>query len=424
MATLSLLIAWPSEVFAQYLQTYLPGDVAGYQAEPGVTVASRLRPMYDPPGIRLNDFMLNPALTETMGYNSNVSGLQPAKGSWFVRTTPTVELNSNWSRDRLDASIGADSFQYLNTPDQNYTNWNLGLRGGYTIGENDLTVRYAHRFVHQVATDLGTVSSSTPIPYSFDDLRAEYTFQDGRFSFTPRGSVQFYQFGDATQFGQKISQQYQNRVVLDAGLVTRYALTDLHRLVLVIDGVDAHYTQPQVGQPSNDSKSFLVLGGIEYQASAVWRYLLLIGGEIRDFAAPQYPTHTAPIAEGSVIWSPSARTTVTGVLSRTIEDASAQGSSGYTYTAARLIVDHEYLHNLLLRGLVGVQSATYLQDGGTQSSVTIGAGAQWLINRNVRFVTDISYTDQTGGQNSASTNPFQRSGFTGAVISFGFRVAL
>jgi hypothetical protein len=182
-----------------------------------------------------------------------------------------------------------------------------------------------------------------------------------------------------------------------------------------------------VGKPTNSSKSFLALGGIDYQASGIWRYRLLVGIETRTFDSSRFSTHTAPIVEGSVIWTPTGLTTVTGLVSRTIEDPASAGTGSYTYTRAGLVVDHEYLRNVLLQGRIGFEAAEYLNGGGTQTNITVGAGVKWLLNRNVRLSLDYLYTSQQGTATGVAGTPafgtFQGS-FVRNVALLTLRLAL
>src|SRR5262249_59855383 len=112
------------------------------------------------------------------------------------------------------------------------------------------------------------------------------------------------------------------------------------------------------------------------------------GGEVREFQSPTFPTHTAPIAEGQVIWQPTELTTVTGALSRLIEDPQSAGTNGYVLTTAHMAVDHELRRDIILHGAIGAQYAQFLQ-GSAQTNLTTDISAAWLINRNMRL--SISY---------------------------------
>jgi hypothetical protein len=396
-------LAWPAAARAQYIDQYFPAAVPGYQDQSGVTVTSRARPDFEPLGIHVGDFLLHANLGESFGYNSNVAGFSNTPGSWLVTTSPSVSINSDWGRNQLSAALSADSTQYLSTPAQNYTNWAATIGGSYLIGEESLVAGYSHLSLHEAPNSIGSPLSTTPIPYTVDDGRIYYTFDAGRFSFIPRIDVQFYQYGNAMLLNVPVSQTYDNRIVSTGGLETRYNLTDQHRIVFVVQGINAQYTDIPAGQPTSNSQSVLALGGIDYQATGPWRYRVLVGVERRAFTAQQFPTHTGPVAEASVIWTPTGLTTVTGVLSHTIEDAQQPGTAGYTYTRANLEVDHEYLRNVLLQASAGYQAADYIQTGQTQTSYTLGTGAQWLINRRMRLGLTYAFTQQTGLSNTTYT---------------------
>ena len=57
-------------------------------------------------------------------------------------------------------------------------------------------------------------------------------------------------------------------------------------------------------------------------------------------------------------------TTVTATLTRSIEDAAQEGIVGYTYTRARLVLDHEYLRNVLLQASASVQPLITCRQAG------------------------------------------------------------
>jgi hypothetical protein len=192
-------------------------------------------------------------------------------------------------------------------------------------------------------------------------------------------------------------------------------MSDVGSLLVVLQAVNNHFPNRQPGQPSNDSNSFLAAGGGEYQATGPIRYRLLAGVEVRSYNATQYSTTTAPIVQGSVTWSPTGLTTLTGTLTRAVEEPLTAGTSGFVLTSANLVLDHELMRNILLQGRAGGQYAQYLQ-GGTQTNLTAGGGVTWLLNRNARvsleydFVkqSGISQTSATGNLNTLTTGQFDQ----------------
>ena len=207
--------------------------------------------------------------------------------------------------------------------------------------------------------------------------------------------------------GAPASQNYRDRNVLAGGVTARYEIMPLQNALLVLRGTATNYLTPQAGQPTRNSTGALVLVGLSDDRDAFWRYRLLLGWEERQFAASAYPAHNAPVAEAELIWAPNGMTTVTGTLTRSIEDAAQEGESGYTYTAGKLTIDHEYARDILLQATGGVQQADFLQ-GARQRALLFGLGVTWLVDRRTRVSATYSYNDQQGG-GVGTSGPFSRS---------------
>jgi hypothetical protein len=398
VVAIGLVPAFGHSAKAQYINSYFPTGVPGYNENEGVTVLSRERPLYTAPGVNVGSFIVKPQVTESFGYDSDPSGLVNGGSSTLLRTSPSLAVNSNWSTNSLGLSLSADNYHYFDLPQQDYTNWTASVGGGYTIGRSQLTVGYSHLSLFQTATDIGAVQSAIPLHYAVDDVRSGYTFDLGRISLSPSVDVQRYNFDNATILNQTVSQSYRDRYVFTGGVTARYFLSDQRSLMFVVQGLDASYTDEPANQPTNDSTGVLALGGIDYQAEGPWTYRLLAGVEERSFSASQYATRVAPIVAANVVWTPTGLTTVTGIVSRTIESPNAEGNSGYTYTNARLVIDHELYRNILLQGRGGFQVAEYLQSSNSQTAYTFGASANWLLNRNVRLSLDYNHYQLSGSQ--------------------------
>lgn len=385
---------------AQFVESYFPTGTPGFDREQGVTVLSRLRPLYEEPGVRLGPYTVNARLDESVGYDSNITGVSGGPSSGFVRTSPSISANSNWSRNRFGIAASMDNYSYFSAAKQNYTNYSASIGGGYTIGRHDLNVGYSHLRQHQLGTDIGTVATTTPLAYDVDAVRADYTIEAGRFSFVPNLDVRLFQFGSASVVGLPTNQNFRDRTVVIGGVTTRYQLSDQRGILVVLQGINSHYIRPQDQQISNNSKSVLLLAGIDYQATGLWRYRILGGVEVRDFAASQYGTRAAPVAEANVIYTPTGLTTLTGFVRRQIEDPQSEGIAGYTFTTTGLVVDHEFRRNILLQGRGSFQAAEYFQGTGTTTSYSLGGGANWLVNRRVRLSADYDFTQQSGPGNA------------------------
>ncbi len=273
-------------VRAELLSNYFPAGVPGYGTAPGVTVASRERSDFDPPGLRAGDFLLYPQWVEGLGYDDNVLGSSEARqGSWLISTRPSLLIGSDWSRDRLGGYIGADDERYLDQPRQSYTNWTASLGGALSVGRDELTVAVAHFDLHQARTDLDALPSDEPVAYSVDDVRLGYTIALDRFSITPSLAFSEYRYAATTILGVPASQAYRDRNVLQGAVTTRYEMSPQRDLLLVTRVLGQNYVAPQPGVPTLDSTSYQVLAGIDDDTDAVWRYRVLFGPSVRRSTA-------------------------------------------------------------------------------------------------------------------------------------------
>lgn len=369
---------------AQVLSTLFPEGVPGYGTQPGVTVLSRRHPELDPLGLRAGAFRVLPRLEESFGYDDNVLGGSPKHGSWTLSTRPSVLVGSDWSRHAFAAYVSLNNTVYPNLPAQNRTDGTVFAGGTIEIGRDRLTLSASHISTHQDRTQLDALPTDSPVAVSIQDARAAYELRSGAWTWTPNVQASHWHYGGTTIQGVPVSQSYRDRNVLQGGLTVRYEFAPQRNLVLVTRGIGQRYTQPTPGQPSSDSSGVQVLVGLDYDDEAVWRYRLLVGGETRWFANPAYRSHSGIIAEAEAIWTPTGMTTVRGSLSRGFQDAAQEGVSGYTYTTARLRIDHELTRQVILSATGGLQFASYFQ-GGRQWGYGLGAGVTWVMNRSVRF---------------------------------------
>lgn len=382
---------------AQLMDAYFPAGVPGFGVMPGVTVLSRARPEYVPPGIRVDGLLLHPSLQQDFGYDSNVLGGPGSAGSWELGTHPELGVASDWSGSAIGGVLGLDDTRYLEAPRQSRTDGTAAFGGTLAVGRGELTLAAAHLALHEDRTALDALPSDTPIPFTLDDGRASATLVLDRLALTPNLELSRYQYGNTTILGATANQSYRDRDVVQGGVTARYEVMPLLNALVVLRALGTDYVSPQPGQPSRDSHGTLLLVGLSDDSDAVWRYRLLLGWEQRRFAGSAYQAHDAPVAEGQVIWTPTGMITLTATLTRRIEDAAQEGEVGYTYTAAKLTVDEELRRNVLLQATGGWQRADFLQGGGRQTAWLLGVGVTWLVNRQARVSATYAFADQQGG---------------------------
>jgi hypothetical protein len=388
---------------AQLLTSLFPEGVPGYGADPGVTVRSRARPTFDPLGIRAGSVMIRPMLGLSTGFDDNIFGGPIHRGAWEIATRPSVLMGTETSAGSSGVFLSADDVRYLSQPSQNRTDASAFTGGTINIGRDKLTLGLGYLARHEDRTALDALPSDRPVAFKVANARASYARQFGRFTVTPSIDLNRWRFDNTTILGVPVSESSRDRTTAQAGVTIRYAWMPRRDLLLVTRVLDTHYDYPVTGAVSNNSTSWQMLAGVDYDDNTVWRYRLLGGVDYRQAASAVVGSETTGIAEAEVTWSPSGMTTVRATASRGIEDAAQTGLFNYTYTSAQITLDHEWSRDLLLNASAAVREASFNRTGGRQLGVAFGAGATWLINRDLRLSLTYDFADVRNAHLPAGT---------------------
>jgi hypothetical protein len=378
---------------AQLLSSFFPEGVPGYGTGQGVTVQSRARPEFDPLGIRAGTLTFRPLLGESVGYDDNIFGGPGHRGAWQIGTHPSFLMATDGSGGSAAAYVSADDFRYLGQPSQNRTDGAAFLGGTIPIGRDKITLGGFWLARHEDRTALDALPSDRPVAFTVFNLRASYAAEFGRFTATPSIEFNRWRFDNTTILGAPVSEAARDRTTTRTGVTLGYGWMTGRNVLWVNRVLTTHYDEPSAGAPSNNSTAWQSLLGVDYDDDTVWRYRLLGGVEHRQAASPLVASQTTGIAEAEISWSPTGMTTLHASASRGIEDAAQTGLSSYTYTSARLSLDHEYLRNVLLNASATVRHASFNQTGGQQLGVAFGVGATWLINRDLRLSLTYDFSD-------------------------------
>jgi hypothetical protein len=404
---LLIAVATIGSARAQLLNTYIPSSLAGFDVAPGVTVTSRLHPEYDPLTIRLGDWVIEPRATQGIGYDDNVLGTANKQGSLLIDTEGSLRTTYDSSGNHLEFGANVDRFGYPDLPNQSYTNWSAGGGWSYELDrDNVLGVGYTHFGLDQNPVGIGAIGLVQPVPYHVDAATLSYKAVRGPWTFVPLFNFAATRFDSSADSGVNLGVAGLDRNVETGSLETFYEFAPGRSVVLVVRGTTAQYLQ---GQPRPNYDDVSALTGLDIDLTGLLRFRGLIGYETRDYHNSAFQNHAAPVLEGTFIWTPTGLTTVTASVLRRIEDANESIQTGYTYTQASLVVDHEYLRNVLLQGRVWVDNANYLQTNDTQTLYGIGMSVTYILNRNLRLTASYDFTGAV--QNAPLASDYNRNVF-------------
>jgi hypothetical protein len=392
----------PVAARAQLLERYEPTGVPGYPDWFTDGVQPTPETGYEPLPVKLGAVQVDPSLSESVGYDSNVLNSSHPIGSATVESAGGVHVGTDWARNAIDVSITADDMRYLDAAPQSYTDWTASAGGRWDIGEDNATLAFSHANIVSLPTEIGTFGFFQPLATVIEDGRGSYQMHFGKISITPSFDIASYtNSGGGTSEAQV---RGDDRIAYTATLSLGYALSSAASLVLIGSDTQARFTYTAPGTPELNYGDASVLAGIDIHPEGVLRYRALIGYEQLDYTAPNLSGVSAPAAELDAVWQPTQLTTLTGRVTQSLQNSPGATTGTYTYTAVHARIDHAYLRNLILDGSIDYQAGDFTNSSERQSVFSASAGARWQLNRGLALAVNETFQSlQASGGISRST---------------------
>lgn len=403
---------------AQVIETYFqPLGLGAGGIEPDLTQIQTLDE-YSPPGIRYRSFQVSGDARESFGYDTNVDNLPGGHASPVIESAGSLAVVSDWTQHQVHAALTVDDSRYPQRGIQDRTNWTANLGGIYEFGRDKLGLAYTHLDLVQTPTDIGAIVTTQPIPYQVDTLDLSYTVMThSPISFIPEVVVTQYHFDPVSDGQTGDDQSYRNRVVLTESLTSRYEAAPGRSLLLVVQGTEIRYQDNLLGLPGRDANGGSALVGVDLGSTGPIQIRALAGYQLRKYRSGAYGSLSSPIVEVEIGWLPTRLTNVSLAIRTGIEDSAVESVVSYTYTSAKLAVQHQYQRNIILGAYAQVQDANYpstpllLQNTALnqaqldQSIYSVGCSASLLINRHLRLTANYDFSDQNAvGTGRFTTN--------------------
>jgi hypothetical protein len=420
-------VAMAGKARAQLVDEYFPGAIPGYQANLGGSVVNRIESQGQPLGVAVGDFIIRPEVSVSGGYNSNVLG-SPGTSSPELNTGAGLRVNSDWGRDAVGASVNVNEHQYFDLPIANYTDWGAALGGTLSLGNDALSAGYSHQLRFLSAEDLGVIGVVSPVPYSEDDFRVSYYKLFSRFSLTPSFEYENFTFGQSSG-AETISFNGLNHHTEIGALTGQYAISPGNALIAIVRGTAAQFN-PVAGTTSNNYNDVAGFLGLDYESGSTLQYRALLGAESRSFTASNLPTVSTPTFELDAMWEPTEVDTVTGIVSRELNDPASPFASNQTITRTRLQLDHQLRDNVFIRG--SAEFAESVSPSNTldfstlnDQQVNLGARLLWEVTRHLNATLSYGFSNghSTGGIDTLSPETSSNSSsFTSNSIVLGISI--
>jgi hypothetical protein len=352
---------------------------------PGDTVKSRVRPDYDPAGIRAGAFFIYPKAILTELYRDNVFYEDSDEKSDFAtEIAPSVEIRSNWDNHALNVYGALEVGRYLDYTSEDYADGRAGFDGRIDI-QRDLNVSGGvdYRRLHEPRSSPDQVGAAEPVEYDVYGPQARLTKRFNRLSVQIGGSATEYDYDDAPATGGgTFDTDDRDRREIEGTARVGYEFAGRYEgFVRGTLNERSYDSTPDSSGVNRDSNGWELAGGITIDFGGITFADIYAGYLSQEYDDPGLPTIDGPSFGANVTWNVTQLTTVTFEASRTIEETTLSGAAGALSSDAQLTVDHELLRNLIVSAGARFNYIDYEGISREDDIAGLGLGATYLINR-------------------------------------------
>ena len=225
-----------------------------------------------------------------------------------------------------------------------------------------------------------------------------------RLSFRLDGNFDAYRYNNSsTNSGVTLHEALRNYDDKRVALKTGYELAPL-RQVYVLGAYDwrAYQSVPDITGFDRNSTGYLAALGAVYDITGIVFADVFAGYREQDYRDPRLAPIKGPTGRVKLTWNVTRLTTITGALTRTVEESDIANASGYFATRGELHADHELLRNLLLNATAGYERDTFKGIGRTDDYYFAGVSARYLIDHNFWVSGGYNYTNRSSNQTGLS----------------------
>ena len=342
---------------------------------------------YAPTGIQVGAFVLKPSLDSQAGYATNPDQTAGTnKGSRLLREDAGLQVDSVWPRHAFSATLRGGYSDYLDAPNASRPDAE-GLARLRLDVLRDTVVDISGTgklSTQQSGIEQPNVGSKRALVLDYGSA-VGVTQTVGRLSFGIKGGIARTEYGSlALAAGSTVDQTDRNVTAFEARLRTGYELSPA-----IQPFVETSIDQ-RVRDTALDSAGFRRNSvGTAMRAGATLAFSELLTGEIsagygwRDYDDPRLATVGAALLDASLIWSPTALTTVTLRAGSEIAETSVANSAGAVVHKAGIEIAHALRRNLTITGAIEASRTDYQGAAITEDRLAAALKLDWKLSRSV-----------------------------------------
>ena len=367
----------------------LSGPAGAQEPERGVTVRDRARADYDSIGLRAGPFLLFPAVGVGSRYDDNIYREQEQEdGDLITSLRPGVRAESQWSNHELTVEAGAEADYHRSWRDEDTTDWFANIAGRLDVRrDTHVTASLNAGRRHEDRGNPNAAATRKPVTYDRFSAGLGAFHRLNRLSLTAAAAMEVLVFDDGIhpETGAAVRQDHRDRTQSMLRFRAGYAILPGYEAFVRASHNQRSYERSHRGGIDRDSTGWELVAGTTMDLGGIITGEVFAGVRGQDYAALWAPSITHSAFGGVLDWNVTRLTTISGSVTRTVEESTLSGASGFLATEARLRVDHELLRNLILDAQLTFTRSAYEGIGREDDVLWAEPGGTWLVNRRLRL---------------------------------------
>lgn len=331
---------------------------------------------YDPLGVRAGAFLLHPTIDVDFGYSDN-PGQQPGKvkGATFATVAPALAFESEWTRHELRGSIAGEYTRYFGAQDPNRPGLDALLAGRVDVSRDTaLETELRLSLDTERIGDDGVPADATTRP-----LTVTYGSSAGIVQRFGRTAVALRGIFDANEYQEvegTVSRDYQT---YGAALRGSYELSPAVQPFVQVRGDWRQHDDPLA--KDRDSSGGAVTAGAVLDLTGTIKGEASLGYGARNYEGAGLDSIAGILGSASLVWTPTALTTVTLTAGTSFDETSTEGASGYVTRTAAVEVAHALRRNVVAMASLAFERNDYDGIYRVEDTLDAGVGIEYRLSR-------------------------------------------
>ncbi|MBV9858926.1 MAG: outer membrane beta-barrel protein [Alphaproteobacteria bacterium] len=349
-----------------------------------LSVLERPREDYDPLGVRLGHYILDPSIDVLGVYDSNIYATPRGTRSDYINSViPALSVQTDWARHALGFKAQGEIKDYAIHSSEDVNNVTVAANGRYDIARDVYFLGGGgYELLHEDRGSTDVLQGRYPTQFTVASGNAGFVFAPTRLGFRLDGTVDSYAFDNVPAgTGPVVNETSRDRVVYALTPRVSYEITPQYNAFLraVVNRRQYNSTRELDGLDRSSDGYQIDLGSSLNLAE------LITGDAYLGYIQQQYDQEASREISGAdfganLLWNLTQITSLRLNVARTIEESTIPNSLGFLQTSAKLTLEHELLRNVVLSGSLTYINADFENVPGSSNFYEASFGARYLFN--------------------------------------------